>query len=128
MIVELMKKAYPLLNKAVSFILIAIVFVMAYISIGFVGMTLGCKTFEPTVWEDKLPPECNMSLNTYKLYYNTSDKSATVPSSDFCFKVLQKLRCQEEVYGLDNNGKLNPVDYNNPGKYRDYVQCKEEIK
>lgn len=88
----------------------------------------GCKTFEPTVWNDQLPPECNMSLNTYKLYYGSADKSAAVPSSDFCYKVLQRLRCQCEVFGVDKEGKPLPVDYNNASKYRDYAQCRDEIR
>lgn len=88
----------------------------------------GCKTYEPTVWNDKLPPECNMTLNTYKLYYSTADKSATVPASDYCYKKLHRIYCQEEVYGLDKDNRPNPVDYGNPVKYRDYSQCLTEVR
>ena len=88
----------------------------------------GCKTFEP-IWDERLPAECNMSLNTYKLFYETKDKSATVPSSDYCFKKLHRLFCQGEVFGYKEDGKTpKPVDYNNSSKYRDYEQCKAELK
>ena len=62
-------------------------------------------------------------------HLETKDKSATVPSSDFCFKKLHRLFCQGEVFGYKEDGKTpKPVDYNNPSKYRDYEQCKAELK
>jgi hypothetical protein len=87
-----------------------------------------CKTQFKPIWEDRLPAECNMTLNTYRLYYNSADKSAVMPSSDFCYKKLHRLFCQGEVYGYDEKGNPNPVDYNDSKKYRDYSQCMSELK
>jgi len=91
------------------------------------GMTVqGCKTFEP-IWVDKLPAECNMSLNAMRLYYATSDKSGTVPPVDACYRCLNRLRCQAEVFGLNDKGEPNPVIYTG-NKYRDFEQCRSELK
>ena len=88
----------------------------------------GCikAEYRPTVWEDKLPPECNMALNTYKLFYDSKDKSATVPPSDYCYKVIQRNDCRAEIYGVTPEGKPGPVDYENPKLYRAYTQCLNE--
>lgn len=113
-----------------SKLLLIIVLILAAGAVFFLSScTLFQKEYAPTVWEKNLPPECNMSLNAYKLYYNSNDKSATVPPSDFCFKKLHRLFCQEEVFGRNiETGILNPVDYENNKLYRNYEQCKAELK
>lgn len=90
---------------------------------------IGCKTYEP-IWIKQLPPECNMSLNSYKLYYDSKDKSATVIPSDYCYKKLHRMNCQAEFFGFKdvNTGELNPVDYDNPKLFRNYSQCMSELK
>ena len=109
-------------------VLVFCIFVWSALIFSVTMLFSGCKTFEP-IWDERLPAECNMSLNTYKLFYETKDKSATVPSSDFCFKKLHRLFCQGEVFGYKEDGKTpKPVDYNNSSKYRDYEQCKAELK
>lgn len=97
------------------------------IAVSTIVLLSGCKTYEP-IWVKELPPTCNMTLNTYRLYYDSNDKSATVPSSEACNKLMVKLMCQEMHFGLDANGKLNPVDYGNSEKYRAYEQCRSELK
>jgi len=112
--------------KFISFLIL-----LAILSVFFLGSSmlfLGCKTFEP-IWLDELPAECNMSLNAYRMYYQSADKSAVMPSTDFCFKKIHRLFCQEEVFGYKPDGKtLNPVDYQNPVLYRNYEQCRSELK
>jgi hypothetical protein len=115
--------------KKIFLILLSImigVFVLA--GLMAVANITGCKTYEPVTWNDKLPPDCNMTLNTYKLYYGSTDKSATVPDATYCYKKLHRLFCQEEIYGRDKDGKILPVDYDNAKKFRDYTQCKDEIR
>lgn len=88
---------------------------------------LCCKSFEP-IWIKDLPPECNMSLNAVKMYYDSKDKSGAAPVIDYCYKCLHRIRCQAEVYGYSQGGQLNPVDYSDAKKYRDYEQCRSELK
>ena len=91
------------------------------------GSFICCTTFKP-IWIEDLPDECNMSLNTYKMYYNSKDKSGSVPSYDYCIKKLHRLSCQTEVFGIDENGKINPVLYDDAKLYRNYSQCLNELK
>lgn len=86
-----------------------------------------CCTFRP-IWIKELPPDCNMTLNTYRMYYDSKDKSGAVPAADYCYKKLHRLACQKEVFGYDENGKPNPVDYADTAKYRNYTQCLSELK
>ncbi|PKL40758.1 MAG: hypothetical protein CVV44_03890 [Spirochaetae bacterium HGW-Spirochaetae-1] len=88
---------------------------------------LSCKSFDP-IWIEELPAECNMSLNAYKLYYQAKDKSATVPPSEACYKKLHRIYCQGEAFGISEDGKANPVDYQDAVKYRNYEQCRSELK
>jgi len=69
-----------------------------------------------------------MSLNAMRLYYNSKDKSATVPSLTACYKKIHRLFCQGEVFGFNKAGKPNPVNYQDSVKYRNYEQCKSELK
>lgn len=87
----------------------------------------GCKSFSP-IWLDKLPAECNMSLNAMRLHYSSADKAGTSPSLEACYKCLHRIRCQAEVFGVDDKGLPLPVDYNNASKYRNYEQCRSELK
>ena len=104
-----------------------IIVVSAVVVFVSVLLFVACS-FRPTVWEENLPAECNMTLNTYKLYYSSKDKSATVPGADFCYKKLHRLYCQEEVFGRNAYGGINAVDYNDSVRYRNYSQCMSEIK
>lgn len=90
-------------------------------AIVMVTILLSCKTFTP-IWIDKLPPECNMSLNAIKLYYGSTDKSGAVPSMILCYKCLARTACKKEIFGD------GPVDYNNASKIRDYNQCLTELQ
>ena len=96
--------------------------VLLIVLICLVALFAGCKTYEPVPWNDKLPPQCNMALNTYKLYYSSPDKSATVPDATYCYKALHREECRLEVYGDA------PVDYNDATKYRNYTQCLAELR
>jgi hypothetical protein len=86
-----------------------------------------CCSFRP-YWNDKLPAECNMSMNMLKAYYGSKDKSAVMPATDFCYKKLHRLSCQGEVFGFDEKGNPNAVDYTDAAKYRNYSQCLAELK
>jgi hypothetical protein len=86
-----------------------------------------CMSFKP-IWKAELPAECNLCLNTYKMYYDSKDKSATVPAYDYCIKKLHRLSCQTEVFGVDDKGKPNPVLYEDAKLYRAYSQCLSELK
>lgn len=87
----------------------------------------GCCSFKP-YWNDKLPEECNMTLNAMQLYYKSVDKSGSVPSIDACYRCLNRIRCQREIFGVNEKGELNPVNYNDAIKYRNYEQCRSELK
>ena len=104
------------------------IFVLAImISVVAVGMILpGCRTFKP-IWVEKLPAECNMSLNAMSLYYVSADKSGVMPSLAACERCLNRMRCQVEVFGVSEKGEPNPVIYTGT-KYRDYEQCRSELK
>jgi len=91
------------------------------------GIFLCCNTFKP-IWIKELPSECNMCLNTYEIYYKTADKSATVPPYDYCIKKLHRLSCQAEVFGVNKEGKPNPVDYEDLKKLSNYTRCLSELK
>lgn len=108
-------------------VLIVVIVVLVVLYIALLGA--GCKTYEP-VWEPKLTAECNMALNTYKLYFESKDKSAVMPTMEYCYKSLHRRCCQEEVFGRsrDSPGMLNPVDYTDTIKYRNYSQCLNELK
>lgn len=93
----------------------------------FLSLTVSCKSFEP-VWIKDLPPECNMSLNMMKLYYDSKDKSGAIPGTELCYKKLHRLNCQVETFGWRDDGVPNPVDYGDPKKYRDFSQCLAELK
>lgn len=95
------------------------------IAIILVSIVTGCS-YTP-IWVKELPAECNMALNNFKIYYNTKDKSATVPPTDYCYKKLHRLACQEETFGLNEYGLPNAVDYDNPKLYRNYTQCLTEL-
>ncbi len=86
-----------------------------------------CQTFKP-IWIKELPAECNMCLNTYKIYYSTKDKSATVPAYDYCIKKLHRKSCQAEVFGVDDKGEPLSVNYDDPKLYRSYTQCLSELR
>jgi hypothetical protein len=86
-----------------------------------------CTTFKP-IWIKELPAECNMCLNTYKIYYSTKDKSATVPAYDYCIKKLHRQSCQAEIFGIDATGKPNPVLYEDQKLYRNFNECLKELK
>ncbi len=86
-----------------------------------------CCSFKP-IWNDKLPPECNMSLNAMQIYHKSADKSGSVPSTEACYKCLHRLRCQAEVFGVNDKGEPKPVDYGDAVKYRNYEQCRSELK
>ncbi len=105
-----------------------IILVIVLIGAGVGVFTMaGCRTFEP-IWIDELPPICNMNLNTYRMHYNSKDKSGAVPSSIFCFKKLHRLDCREQHYGIDENGKVKVVDYENFDRYKAYNSCLNELK
>lgn len=110
-----MKKYY-----IIAAVLILVIFVLS-------GVFLCCNTFKP-IWIEKLPAECNMCLNTYEIYYKTKDKSATVPPYDYCIKKLHRLSCQAEVFGVDEKGNPNPVDYEDLKKLSNYTRCLSELK
>lgn len=110
--------------KVLGYIVLAAL-VIAAILTGF-SMLQGCRTFKP-IWLEQLPAECNMSLNAMRLYYATSDKSGTVPPVDACYRCLNRLRCQVEVFGVNDKGEPNPVIYTG-NKYRDFEQCRSELK
>lgn len=86
-----------------------------------------CNTFEP-VWKDELPAECNMCLNTYKMYYSAKEKSGAVPAYDYCIKKLHRINCQAEVFGYNENGKPNPVNYDDLKAYNNFMKCLLELK
>jgi hypothetical protein len=100
----------------------ALTSVALWVCLALLLFFVGCKTYEPVPWNDKLTPQCNMTLNTYKLYYSAGDKSATVPDAIYCYKSLHREECRKEVYGE------KAVDYNDPVKYRNYTQCLAELK
>jgi len=110
--------------KILLYIVLAAALIVALITAG--AVLQGCRTFSP-IWMEQLPPECNMSLNAMRLYYATSDKSGTVPPVDACYRCLNRLRCQAEVFGLNDKGEPNPVIYTGT-KYRDFEQCRSELK
>ncbi len=86
-----------------------------------------CCSYRP-IWKSELPAECNMTLNMYKMYYDVKDKSAIIPPTDICYKKLQRLSCQAEIFGINNDGNPNPVNYDDPKLYRNYTQCLSELK
>jgi len=86
-----------------------------------------CMSFKP-IWKDELPAECNMCLNTFKMYYESKDKSATVPAYDYCIKKLHRLSCQGEVFGTDDKGNPLPVEYDDLKKLSNYTRCLSELK
>jgi hypothetical protein len=87
----------------------------------------GCCSFKP-VWVKELPPECNMSLNAMSLYYQAEDKSGAVPGMEACFSSLRKQKCQADVFGFDDKGKMKSVDYSDTIKYRNYSECQKELR
>jgi hypothetical protein len=109
------------MNK--NYIIAALIVVILIV----VSSVLFCCSFRP-IWIKDIPDECNMSLNVYKMYYKTADKSAIVPITDACVKKLHRLYCQSEVFGIDESGKPRPVLYDDPKLYRNYGQCLSEIK
>ncbi len=88
---------------------------------------IGCTSFK-VYWDKDIPIECNMALNADKAYFKSVEKSGTVLPTDRCFKVCAKLRCQEEVFGRDDKGKLNPIDRRNSTKLNDYNSCLNELQ
>ncbi len=91
------------------------------------GSFIACKTFKP-IWIDQLPSECNMTLNSIKLYYGSKDKSGAVQSIILCNKKLHRLSCREQHYGAFENGEPKPVDYENFDKYKAYNSCMNELR
>jgi hypothetical protein len=83
-----------------------------------------CNTFKP-IWNDKLPAECNMSLNLYRTYYKADDKSGTVTMSTACIHKLRRLECQELIFGKDENGKIL-FDIEDKNKLTEYYRCLSE--
>jgi len=105
-----------------------IILVLVIAGVGFAGLSIvGCRTFKP-IWIDQLPAECNLMLNTYKLYYNAKEKSATVPSSIYCYKKIRRLSCREQVFGLDKDGYPNKVDYQDFTPYKEFNSCMSELR
>lgn len=86
-----------------------------------------CKSFEP-IWIEELPDECNMALNIYKMYYDVKEKSAIIHITNLCVKRIHRDSCQAEVFGIDKDGKPNPVIYDDAKLYRNYGQCLSELK
>ena len=113
------------IGSAIKVLFICIVVI--FLTLSAPAIITGCRTYKP-VWIDELPDECNMTLNAYKIYYNTEDKSATVGLTDACLKKLHREYCRVEVFGVDLDGNPNPVDYNDVIKYRNFSQCLAEIK
>jgi hypothetical protein len=111
------------MEKKNLFILILIVVLLTLMSITLIC----CTTFKP-IWEKELPAECNMTLNVYKMYYKTEDKSAIVPMTEACVKKLHRQSCQAEIFGADKDGNPNPVLYDDSKLYRNYTQCLSELK
>lgn len=94
---------------------------------GTLGSLVSCNTFRP-VWIKELPPECNMALNAFKMYYDSKDKSGSVIPVERCYACLKKLRCQAMVYGADSNGRPRPITYRSADaemqkKYESYKEC-----
>lgn len=102
--------------------IISVVLFIAVVALSVLLYT-GCfsRTFKP-IWIKELPKECNMTLNTYRMHYNSKDKSGAIPSSNFCFKKLHREDCMQQYFP----GK--PVDYNDLKNYRNYEQCRSELK
>jgi hypothetical protein len=109
------------MNKKYLIIIAALVLIL------FVLSGIICCSFKP-IWIEDIPGECNMTLNVYKMYYKTADKSAIVPMTEACVKKMHRLSCQEEVFGVNEKGDPMPVQYDDPKLYRNYTQCLSELK
>jgi hypothetical protein len=107
-----------------NIIIICVVILLTVIS----GGLFYCCSFDPVGDIDSLPPECQTALNIAKLYSKAEDKSAVVKPFEYCYKCLHRIRCQAEVFGVDEKGNPNPIDYTQQGKYRDYNECLKELQ
>lgn len=95
--------------------------IVAIMAALFLLLLTSC-TFSP-VRIDGLEEECNLAYSAMRLIDGkTVDKSLAIIPIERCSAVLQRKRCKAEVYGI------NPVDYNDPKKYRDYSECLKEMK
>ena len=90
------------------------------IIVGLSAALTCCMSYRP-IWKENIPDECNIYLNVNKMYYESKDKSMTVPAFEYCIKKLHRLSCQAEIFGIDEKGKPNPVQYDDPKLYRAYT-------
>ena len=119
----------PIINilKSEVFRIVGIIIIVILIILVLVFIGGGCMSFD-LIWEDRLPPECNMSINMLNMYYKSDEKSAVAVPMDYCFKCLRRIRCQGEVFGFDENGNPNPVDYNDLNKLNNFNRCMEQLQ
>lgn len=113
----------PIIIKIFKWIVIILLLGVVYFAFFFVifGHT-GCSTFRP-IWIEGLEPECNMTLNVIRAYYNAPEKSGVVPAIEKCYSCLKWIRCQKEVFGTEPSGKLNPVVHSDTTRMNYFLNC-----
>ncbi|MCK9282591.1 MAG: hypothetical protein M0P71_18395 [Melioribacteraceae bacterium] len=110
------------MNKKYLIILFAILAIFLVSTI-----FLCCQTYKP-IWIKDIPIEYNMILNTNKMYFDSKDKSGAMPQIELYIKRLHRMECQAEVFGTNEKGLPNPVNYDDSKLYRNYSQCLQELK
>jgi hypothetical protein len=88
---------------------------------------LCCCGFRPYTNKD-MTPEYNMAINAMKLADSTKNTSIAVEPMKNYYSSLNRDKCRKEIFGVDEKGNINPVDYNDAKKYRDYNECLKELK
>lgn len=95
---------------------------------GFIAVITSCSSFKPVGDIDRLPVEVVYSYNVMKLYSDSKDKSGAAPSIALSTKVLIKIHCQTDAYGVGKDGLPNRVDESDIPKYKRYVSCWKELQ
>lgn len=99
---------------------------MKYLIIAIVFF-LGCCGYRPYYNKDA-SAEYNMAINAMKLADATKNTSIAVDPMKFYYSSLNRDKCRKEIFGADKEGNINPVDYSDAKKYRDYNECLKELK
>lgn len=100
-------------------ITLAVLFVIFFLT--------GCGSMK-VYWNKEIPAECNMAINADKVYYKSADKSGAVIPMEKCFKVLASCRCQEQVFGKDEQGNIKRIDRSDLMKMSHYNACMNELQ
>lgn len=86
----------------------------------------GCTNFKPVLvegWTD----ECNVMATIGKLEEQDKEKKLAALALAPCYKSIKRRDCRREHYGINpKTGAINPVNYSDAVKYRNYTQCMAE--